>query len=63
MINCLFFSFYFQAESNDTAILIDHSLQHHNRLHNANQELDNLLGSGSSALQSLKDQRVSLKVI
>ncbi len=42
--------------------MIDHSLQHHNRLYNANKGMDEMLGSGSSILANLKEQRLSLKV-
>ncbi len=54
--------FFLQAVSNDTKIIIDHSLQHHNRLYNANKGIDEVIGSGSSILANLKEQRLSLKV-
>ncbi len=56
------FFFSLQAVSNDTKIIIDHSLQHHNRLYNANKGIDEVIGSGSSILANLKEQRLSLKV-
>lgn len=41
--------------------MIDHALQHNDRLSNANQEMDNLVSSGQSVLDSLRDQRQTLK--
>ena len=52
----------FQAQSGDTSIMIDHSLQHHTRLGGANRNMDEMLDSGSNILSSLRDQRMSLKV-
>ena len=51
-----------KAQSGDTSIMIDHSLQHHTRLTNANRGMDEMLDSGSNVLASLKEQRMSLKV-
>ena len=41
--------------------MIDHALQHNSRLHNASKGMDDLLGSGSSILKNLQEQRVTLK--
>jgi hypothetical protein len=41
--------------------MIDHALQHNSSLHNASQGVDDLLGSGSSILTNLREQRVTLK--
>ncbi|XP_075236170.1 golgi SNAP receptor complex member 2 [Lycorma delicatula] len=49
------------SATQDTTIFIDHSLQHNMSLQNANRGVDDLLKSGSSILDSLKDQRVTLK--
>ncbi|CAI6362248.1 unnamed protein product [Macrosiphum euphorbiae] len=45
------------ADMNDTTILIDSSIQHQNSLQGANRGVDDLLGSGASILQSLREQR------
>ncbi|CAG0920177.1 unnamed protein product [Notodromas monacha] len=45
----------------DTSIMIDHALQHHTSLQNAHRGMDDLIGSGTSILESLRDQRSSLK--
>ena len=54
--------FLFKAQSGETSIVIDHSLQHHTRLNRANKGMDEMLDSGSNVLASLKEQRMSLKV-
>jgi len=54
-------SFTTNAQSGETSIMIDHSLQHHTRLNRANKGMDEMLDSGSNVLASLKDQRMSLK--
>ena len=41
--------------------MIDAALQHNTKLGDANREMDNLLGSGSSILTNLKEQRITLK--
>lgn len=41
--------------------MIDHALKHNDSLGNANREMDNLLGSGHSVLENLKEQRNTLK--
>ncbi|XP_025405189.1 probable Golgi SNAP receptor complex member 2 [Sipha flava] len=41
----------------DTTILIDSSIQHQNSLQGAHRGVDDLLGSGASMLQSLREQR------
>lgn len=51
----------FQPNSGDTSISMDHALSHHNSLSNTHRELDDLIGSGSSILDSLRDQRSTLK--
>jgi len=45
------------TDINDTTILIDSSIQHQNSLQGANRGVDDLLGSGMSILQSLREQR------
>uniref|UniRef100_A0A0A9YXC4 Golgi SNAP receptor complex member 2 n=1 Tax=Lygus hesperus TaxID=30085 RepID=A0A0A9YXC4_LYGHE len=49
------------ASERATAIQIDHSLQHHDSLLNANRGVDDLLMSGSSILENMRDQRNTLK--
>ncbi|XP_065052354.1 Golgi SNAP receptor complex member 2-like [Rhopilema esculentum] len=51
------------AQSGDTSIMIDHSLQHHTRLGGANRNMDEMLDNGSNILANLRDQRMSLKGI
>lgn len=51
----------FSANDQNTAIMIDHSLQHNTSLQNAHHGMDDLLGAGSSVLTNLREQRVSLK--
>lgn len=46
----------------DTSIPIDETLQYNSSLHNAHRGMDDLLGSGSSILNGLRDQRSTLKV-
>lgn len=46
----------------DTSIHIDETLQLNSNLHNAHRGMDDLLGSGSSILNGLRDQRSTLKV-
>ena len=41
--------------------MIDHALQHNTQLHNASQGVDDLLGSGSSILTNLREQKAALK--
>ena len=41
--------------------MIDAALQHNTKLGDANREMDNLLGHGSSILTNLKEQRITLK--
>ena len=45
----------------DTVIFIDHSIQHHSSLNNANRGVDDMLRSGAGILESLRDQRDTLK--
>lgn len=42
-------------------IMIDHSLQHNNQIHNAMRGVDDLLQQGSGILDNLKSQRYTLK--
>ncbi|KAL9959146.1 hypothetical protein ACROYT_G036236 [Oculina patagonica] len=51
----------FTTNSGETSIMIDHALQHHSALENADRGISDLLGSGSSILTSLRDQRLTLK--
>ncbi|XP_074656526.1 Golgi SNAP receptor complex member 2-like [Tubulanus polymorphus] len=51
----------FTTNDADTSIMIDHALQHHNRLHTSNREMDNLIDHGSGILTNLRDQRHTLK--
>lgn len=51
----------FTTNDHDTSILIDHSLQHNSQLKTSHREMDDLLGSGSSLLGNLRDQRGTLK--
>lgn len=46
----------------DTSIPIDETLQLNTNLHNAHRGMDDLIGSGSSILNGLRDQRGTLKV-
>lgn len=46
----------------DTSIPIDETLQFNTNLHNAHRGMDDLLGSGTSILNGLRDQRSTLKV-
>ena len=59
----IFFDFFFLFQnSGETSIMIDHALQHNTSLQNADRGISDLLGSGSSILTSLRDQRLTLKV-
>ncbi|XP_032890995.1 Golgi SNAP receptor complex member 2 isoform X2 [Amblyraja radiata] len=51
----------FTTNDADTSIAIDESLQFKTSLHNAHKGMDDLLGSGSSILTGLRDQRMTLK--
>ncbi|KAK7078227.1 Golgi SNAP receptor complex member 2 [Halocaridina rubra] len=48
-------------DQQETSIFLDHELQHHDKLKNANRDVDDLLGAGSSILQGLRDQGSTLK--
>ncbi|XP_058824043.1 probable Golgi SNAP receptor complex member 2 [Topomyia yanbarensis] len=50
----------FTANS-DTSIDIDYSLQHNNAMHNAHQGVDEMIWTGSSILDGLRNQRETLK--
>lgn len=45
----------------DTAILIDHSLQHNLSLQNAHRGMDDMLLSGTNILENMREQRNTLK--
>ena len=49
------------SQSNDTKIALDYALEHHNSLQNADQNLCQMLYTGSATLDQLKNQRGSLK--
>ena len=49
------------SHSNDTKIALDYALEHHNSLQNADQNLGQMLYTGSATLDQLKNQRGSLK--
>uniref|UniRef100_A0A8C9UZJ8 Golgi SNAP receptor complex member 2 n=1 Tax=Scleropages formosus TaxID=113540 RepID=A0A8C9UZJ8_SCLFO len=51
----------FTTNDADTSIPIDETLQFNSSLHNAHRGMDELLGSGSSILDGLRDQRGTLK--
>ncbi|NXX41030.1 GOSR2 protein, partial [Tricholaema leucomelas] len=51
----------FTANDSATSIPIDESLQFNESLQSAHRGVDELLGSGTSILQGLRDQRVTLK--
>ncbi|TWW70196.1 Golgi SNAP receptor complex member 2 27 kDa [Takifugu flavidus] len=51
----------FTTNDADTSIPIDETLQLNSNLHNAHRGMDDLLGSGSSILNGLRDQRSTLK--
>lgn len=48
-------------DSRDTSIFIDQSIQFHSRAQDANRNVDDLIGSGSSILNNLREQRTTLK--
>ena len=47
----------------DTSIMIDAALHHNQRMHSTNRQVDELIGTGTSILSSLRDQRGTLKGI
>ncbi|KAI4822157.1 hypothetical protein KUCAC02_007718 [Chaenocephalus aceratus] len=51
----------FTTNDADTSIPIDETLQLNSNLQNAHSGMDDLLGSGSSMLNSIRDQRSTLK--
>jgi len=51
----------FERNNADTEIAIDAALSHNTKLNDANREMDNLIGHGSSLLTNLKEQRLTLK--
>ncbi|XP_066982629.1 Golgi SNAP receptor complex member 2 [Macrobrachium rosenbergii] len=48
-------------DQQETSIFLDHELQHHDKLMNANRDVDDLLGVGTSVLQGIRDQGKTLK--
>ncbi|XP_069105981.1 Golgi SNAP receptor complex member 2-like [Argopecten irradians] len=48
-------------QDRDTSIQIDAGFAHNERLRNSHRDIDNLLGSGNSIIDNLKDQRITLK--
>ncbi|OWF50034.1 Golgi SNAP receptor complex member 2-like [Mizuhopecten yessoensis] len=48
-------------QDRDTSIQIDAGMAHNERLQNSHRDMDNLLGSGNSIIDNLRDQRVTLK--
>lgn len=51
----------FTTNEQDTSVMIDPALQHHSKLTESHNQLDNLIGHGSSIISGLRDQRVTLK--
>ncbi|KAM4622770.1 Golgi SNAP receptor complex member 2 isoform 1-T1 [Discoglossus pictus] len=51
----------YTTNDSETSIPMDETLQFNSSVRNAHQEMDNLLGSGSSILTGLRDQRKTLK--
>ncbi|AWP19189.1 putative Golgi SNAP receptor complex member 2 [Scophthalmus maximus] len=51
----------FTTNDADTSIPMDETLQQNSNLHNAHRGMDDLLGSSSSILNGLRDQRSTLK--
>lgn len=51
----------FERNDADTSVMIDAALQHNTKLNEVNREMDNLLGSGTSVLSNLREQRITLK--
>ncbi|XP_026885594.1 Golgi SNAP receptor complex member 2 [Electrophorus electricus] len=51
----------FTTNEADTSIPIDDTLQFNSSLHSAHRGMDDLLGSGSSIINGLRDQRSTLK--
>ena len=47
--------------NDDTSIVIDAALQHNQRMHGANRQVDELLSTGTNVLTGLRDQRNTLK--
>lgn len=48
-------------QDRDTSIQIDAGLSHNTQLQNSHRGIDDLIGSGSSIIENLRDQRVTLK--
>lgn len=48
-------------DQQDTSIFLDHELQHHDKLGDANRNVDEMLGAGVSILESLRHQDTMLK--
>ncbi|XP_056608693.1 Golgi SNAP receptor complex member 2-like [Triplophysa dalaica] len=60
-VNHTFSCIYISHRDADTSIPIDETLQFNTNLYNAHRGVDDLLGSGSSILNGLRDQRSTLK--
>lgn len=50
----------FQANA-ETTIDLDYSLQHHTQMNNAHRGVDDMISTGSTVLESLRNQRELLK--
>nr|XP_045617970.1 Golgi SNAP receptor complex member 2-like [Procambarus clarkii]XP_045617972.1 Golgi SNAP receptor complex member 2-like [Procambarus clarkii] len=48
-------------DQQETSIFLDHELQHHDKLGEAGRNVDELLGAGTTIIQSLRDQGSTLK--
>lgn len=48
-------------DQSETSIFMDHTLQQNTSLHNAHNNMDELIGSGGNILTNLRDQRTTLK--
>ncbi|XP_050724001.1 Golgi SNAP receptor complex member 2-like [Eriocheir sinensis] len=48
-------------DQQETSIFLDHELQHHDKLGEANRNMDEMLGAGRSILEGIQDQGMTLK--
>ncbi len=51
----------FAPNDEDTSIMIDHALQHNQRLQDSNRGMDELIASGTNIIGNIREQRVTLK--
>lgn len=51
----------FRANTEATTIDLDYAVQHHGSMQRANQGVDEMIYTGSNALESLRSQRMTLK--